>query len=121
LAGYAFGTEDRVFTERYVGFNSNVPENSYVGLALQLGVLGLIAFAALVLALVLPAVRALPRLGTRELRLAAACLGTLAAGLVLACFQSYIYAAGNNATAAVWICTFMLAAIGTTHASSQRI
>ena len=32
------------------------------------------------------------------------------AGLLLAGFQSYLYAVGNNATAAVWICAFLLAA-----------
>jgi hypothetical protein len=43
-------------------------------------------------------------------RLAAACAGGLVAGLLLALTQSYIYAAGSNATAAVWACGFLLAA-----------
>jgi MFS family permease len=35
-------------------------------------------------------------------------VGALAAGVVLALFQSYVYAAGNNATAAFWICGFLV-------------
>jgi hypothetical protein len=110
LLGYGFGTEDRVFVDRYVYFNSSVPESSYVGLMLQLGAVGAAAFVTLVALLLVGAVRTLRHLHGPELGLAAACAGGLAAGLVLACFQSYIYAVGNNATAAVWLCAFLLAA-----------
>jgi hypothetical protein len=101
LLGHAFGTEDRVFVDRYVFFNSGVPENSYIGLLLQLGVVGLVLFVLVAAALLVLALRA------RRGPLAAAAAGAFSAGLVLACFQSYIYAAGNNATAAVWICGFL--------------
>lgn len=110
LLGYGFGTEARVFVDRFVGFNSSVPENSYIGLFLQVGLIGLGAFLALVVLLLVRAARALPGLEGRELRLAAACAGGLVVGLVLCFFQSYIYAVGSNATAAVWICGFLLAA-----------
>jgi hypothetical protein len=40
--------------------------------------------------------------------LAAACAGVLVAGLTLGLFQSYLYAAGNNATAALWIGALLL-------------
>jgi len=110
LLGYGFGTEDRVFVDRYFDFNSSVPESSYVGLLLQLGVLGAAVFLLLVVLLLVCAARALRLLSGRELRLAAACAGGVAAGLVLAGFQSYIYAVGNNATAAFWLCAFLLAA-----------
>jgi hypothetical protein len=39
---------------------------------------------------------------------------------VLAFFQSYIYAVGSNAAAAVWICAFMLAAAATLRDTSAR-
>lgn len=121
LLGHGFGTEDRVFVDRYVNFNSNSIENSYIGLFLQLGLAGLAAFLALVGVLLAPAARAFGRLAPPELRVAAACAGALVVGLVLACFQSYIYAVGNNATAAVWICAFLLAAATTTqHVSPGR-
>jgi hypothetical protein len=110
LLGYGFGTEEKVFVDRYVGFNSGVPENSYVGLALQLGALGLVVFLGLVAALLVPAVRA--RSSDPRIRgLTAACAGALVAGLVLGAFQSYLYAPGNNATAAVWISAFLLIAL----------
>jgi O-antigen ligase len=103
VAGYGFGTEEEVFVDRYVGFNSQVPENSYVGIVLQLGAIGLVTLLAIAVALAAP-------LRTRRNALAAACAGVLAAGLVLAFFQSFLYAPGNNATAALWICSFLLAA-----------
>jgi hypothetical protein len=120
LLGYGFGTEARVFVDRYVYFNSGVPESSYVGLLLQLGAIGAAAFLLLVALLLVSAARALRRLAGRELGLAAACAGGLVAGLVLACFQSYIYAVGNNATAAVWICAFLLAATTSRRGSAVR-
>jgi O-antigen ligase len=120
LLGHGFGTEDRVFVDRYVNFNSGTPENSYVGLLLQLGAVGLVAFLALAALLLVPAVRASAWLSSRELHLAAACAGGLVAGLVLGFFQSYLYAVGNNATAAVWICGFLLAAVTTGRVSASR-
>jgi hypothetical protein len=108
--GYGFGTETRTFVDRYFAHGSNLPENSYVGLALQLGVVGVAVFAALVASLVVPAARVVRRVRSASGRLAAACAGGLVAGLLLALTQSYIYAAGSNATAAVWACGFLLAA-----------
>ena len=110
LAGYGFGTEERVFVDRYVGFNSGVPENSYVGLVLQLGALGLAAFVALAVVL-LARLRNVRLLDSSQRHLAAGLAGAFTAGLVLAFFQSYVYAAGNNATAVLWICAFLLAAV----------
>jgi O-antigen ligase len=111
VAGYGFGTESAVFVDRYVGFNSSVPENSYLGLLLQLGALGLAALLVLAGVLVVPAVRAARRLDARGRGVAAACAGAVAAGLTLAVVQSFIYAPGNVATLAFWICAFLLAAL----------
>jgi O-antigen ligase len=119
LLGYGFGSEDTVFVDRYVHFNSSRPENSYVGLLMQLGAVGLGAFVVLAALLLAPAIRA-SRLSDRELHVAAACAGGLVAGLVLGFFQSFIYSVGNNATAAVWICGFLLAAATTRHATPAQ-
>jgi hypothetical protein len=108
VAGYGFGTEDRVFVDRYADFNSNTPENSYIGLFLQLGAVGLAAFVAFLAGIVVRGALGLSRLGDAERRLAAACAGAVVAGLLLAVFQSYVYAVGNNATASLWICVFLL-------------
>jgi hypothetical protein len=131
LAGHGFGTEDKVFVDRYVGFNSNLPENSYLGLFLQLGAAGLVLFGAVVAAIAL-AVRAavIPKrasgsepqaaFGPAQRHLVAACAGAFAGGLVLALFQSYVYAAGNNATAALWICGFLACAAAAPDAHGAR-
>src|SRR5205823_2347589 len=37
VAGYGFGTEESVFVDRYQTFQGGVPENSYLGVYLQLG------------------------------------------------------------------------------------
>jgi len=108
VAGFGFGTEDHVFIDRYADFNSNVPENSYIGLFLQVGVGGLAAFAAFFGVVLAQGTLALSRLAGAERRLAAACAGAIVGGLVLAVFQSYLYSVGNNATAAFWICVFLL-------------
>ncbi len=120
LLGYGLGREDDVFVDRYVDFNSNQPENSYIGLFLQLGGVGVAVFMLLVGSLAVRALRAPARLLEPERRLVAACAGAFAAGLVLAFFQSYIYAVGSNAAAAVWICAFMLAAAATLRDTSAR-
>jgi O-antigen ligase len=116
VAGYGFGLETTVFVDRYLKHGSNQPENSYVGIVLQLGAAGLLLFAALIVALAVSAVRIFrgPR-GPVSL-LAAGCAGALAAGLVLGLTQSYVYSAGNNATAAVWLCGLLLPAAGMTRA-----
>jgi len=107
VAGHGFGTEQAVFVDRYYQFVGGLPENSYIGLALQLGVVGVLALLALVGVLARAGVRALrgPQRG-----LAAAGLGVLAAGLVIALVQSYLYSVGNIAAAALWIPAFLLAA-----------
>jgi O-antigen ligase len=110
-AGYGFGMEGEVFVDRYFDHGSNLPENSYVGVLLQLGLVGLALFALLVVALAAGAARALRGPPDPAARLAAACAGGLTVGLVLALTQSFIYSAGSNATAAVWLCGFLLLAV----------
>jgi hypothetical protein len=101
VAGHGFGTEALVFEDRYYTFVGGLPENSYIGLALQLGVAGLVAFAALLVALVRPALR--------HVAWSAPGLAVLAAGLVAAVAQSYFYSVGNLAAAALWIPAFLAA------------
>ena len=110
LLGFGFGTEDRVFVDRYADFNSNTIENSYLGLFVELGVVGIGVLLVLIGIVAARTVRAVRRLRRQERQVAAACAGATVAGLVLALFQSYIYAPGNNATAALWICVFLLVA-----------
>jgi hypothetical protein len=113
VAGYGFGMEGEVFVDRYFRHGSNLPENSYLGVLLQLGVVGLVLFGALLAALVAGAARIVGAPRDASGRLAAACAGGLAVGLVLALTQSFMYSAGSNATAAVWLCGFLLLAVTT--------
>ncbi len=108
LLGFGFGTEARVFVDRYYRFFGGLPENSYIGIALQLGIVGLAALLALVAVLV---VRGRAGLSGPRRDLAAACLGVLAAGLAMAVVQSYLYSVGNIASATFWICAFLLPAV----------
>lgn len=108
VAGHGFGTEQDVFVDRYYRFVGALPEDSYIGLALQLGIAGLVAFALLVAVLVRAGVGALR--GPRR-DVAAAAFGVLTAGLAIAVVQSYVYSVGNIATAALWITAFMLPAV----------
>ena len=110
LAGYGFGTEDRVFADRYYGFDSSLPENSYIGMLLQLGVAGALGFAALLAAVAAAGVRALRGASPGRLEVAA-CASVVAAGLILALTQSYLTSIGNVATVTFWVAALLL----TTH------
>ncbi|MDE3190608.1 MAG: O-antigen ligase family protein [Acidobacteriota bacterium] len=102
LLGFGFGTESAVFVDRYYYFVGGSPEDSYLGISLQLGVLGLVLLVALFASLAWPARRALRN------DVAAACAAAVAAGLALAVVQSYVYSVGNIGTATLWICAFLL-------------
>lgn len=110
--GYGFGTEERVFVNRYRGFGSSFPENSYIGFLLQLGAVGLALFLALAALWLGRAARAYRRLGERDRLALVACAGLVVAGLACAVVQSYLTSVGNIATAAFWIGAFLLAALG---------
>ena len=111
VTGYGFGTESLVFVDRYYGFDSSVPENSYIGVLLQLGIVGLVAFLALLLALAVAAfhaVRAPPGAGRDVAR---ACASVLAGAAVLGITQSYLTSIGNLASTTVWIPALLLPAL----------
>ena len=113
LLGYGFGTEHDVFVDRYYSFYGGVPEDSYIGMFLQLGGIGLALLVGLVLALLGAALRGLRRIEVRSRTALAACAGSLVVGLGLAVAQSYLYSVGNNATLSIWICAFLGLALAT--------
>jgi O-antigen ligase len=108
LLGFGFGAEARVFVDRYYYFVGGSPENSYIGVSLQLGIVGLLSLLALVGAVFANAGRGLRR---RYPAMTAACLGAVVAGLVIAAVQSYLYSVGNIGSATFWICAFLLPAL----------
>jgi hypothetical protein len=103
LLGYGFGTEEDVFVDRYQTFQGGVPENSFIGLFLQLGIVGVAVFAVLVALLSRGAIRG----RHSDENLTAACVAVLGAAIVLTLVQSYVYAIGNVATLAVWVVAFL--------------
>ncbi|MCU1278733.1 MAG: hypothetical protein JWM53_2279 [bacterium] len=110
LAGYGFGSEDAVFFNCFYFFTGAHVENSYLGLFLQLGAVGVVLFAALAIALGRGMARAAYDPETRVA--AAIAAGGGAAALVLAFVQSYFYSVGNIATLSVWLFAFVGAALG---------
>jgi hypothetical protein len=106
LFGFGFGTEERVFVDRYYAFEGARPENSYIGLFLQLGVVGVVLFLSVGVALVAALMR-----GTQTARATtAAAAGAVLAGFALGVGQSYVYSVGNIATVSFWMCALLLAA-----------
>jgi O-antigen ligase len=108
VVGYGFGTEDRVFIDRYQFFQGSRPENSYIGMYLQLGALGTVLLLALVVRLAVVCRRSLGRLASRE---AAACIAALTAAFTIGVVQSYLYAVGNVATVSVWVLALLAASM----------
>jgi O-antigen ligase len=110
LLGYGFGTEDRVFIDRVFSFESRRPEDSWIGMYLQDGIVGVLALLALLGWAMVAGVRLLrtaPRL--EQLRLAA-CAGVVAGGCVEMVVQSFVYSAGDIAMLSFWIGLALLAA-----------
>jgi hypothetical protein len=107
IVGFGFGTEDSVFVDRWYYFQGDRPENSLIGIFLQLGLAGLAVLISIGVATLLAARRVLR--STRERALGAACLGVVIAGATLAIVQSYVYAVGDIGTLALWSTAFILA------------
>jgi hypothetical protein len=107
--GYGFGTEERAFIPRYYDFSGGLPENSYLGIGLQLGGIGLALFTALVVSIAVAGTRALRRLHGPVRLVAAACGAGMLAGLIAAIAQSYLVSVGDIATLPFWLCAFLFA------------
>ncbi len=104
VVGYGFGTESRVFVDRYYGFDSTVAENAYVGLYLQLGLVGLLSFAAIIAGALVGAWRA-----REDVTLVAAAV--VVGGLALAVGQSFFYSVGATGTLPFWFAVFLTTAM----------
>ena len=108
LLGFGFGTEERVFVDRYYTFEGSRPENSYLGLYLQLGAVGLLLLLAgwyILLSAYVAILRGAPAV---DRSVASVCAGVVCAGLLLTIVQSYVYSVGNIASVSFWICAFLL-------------
>lgn len=125
LVGFGFGTEDRVFVDRSYLFVSDRVENSFVGMLLELGPLGVLLLAGS-LAVPLAAWWRTHRRGGlagERADVAAACVAVVAGGVVLAVPQSYVTSVGSPPTAPLWLCVFLLAGLTSTrreHGHGER-
>lgn len=100
--GYGFGTEDRVFVDRFYAFEGIFPESSYLGVFLQLGTVGIAVFAALLLLLLRDGWRA------RSLAPGAGAAGVLVAAILVGITQSGLLSVGNLAVTSIWISALSL-------------
>lgn len=104
VLGYGFGTESAVFIDRFYLFEGGYTENSFVGMYLQLGIVGTLLLLLPFLFALSSVYRVLRRRVVGEDRaLVAAAAGVVGAGFVIAFFQSYLYSVGNVGTLTFWI------------------
>jgi hypothetical protein len=119
LAGYGFGTEDETFVDRSYLFVSQAVENSFIGVFLQVGLVGVVLIVVALALPVLAWLRSKSRLDPEAAEYAAACAGAVVAGIVLAVPQSYLTSVGSPPTATFWIVLFLLAALVVSPAAAR--
>jgi len=105
--GFGFGTEERVFENHTYGYEGNQVSSSWIGLYLQLGLVGVLLLLAIWGSLA-ATLLGLVRRGRDPVALAAA--GVVVAALPLTFVESWIYAVGNVATVPFWISALLLGA-----------
>jgi O-antigen ligase len=108
ILGYGFGTEQRVFIDRWYYFQGGSTENSYLGLLMQLGAVGLALVLAMGLALLVGGFNALRAADGDDRITLVASLGVIVAAAAIMLIQSYLYSVGNIASTTVWIAMFVL-------------
>jgi O-antigen ligase len=108
LRGYGFGTEDILFAKfgiRFFTHGGAMVHNSYLGLSLQVGILGAAVFFFLIFLVVIKGIQA--SMKTKDLMFSIL-TGTLVAGLVISFTESWLYSAGNSQSLPFWILFGML-------------
>ena len=112
VVGYGFGAEQPTFVNRYFVFNSDNPENGYIGLFIQFGLVGLGTFLAVVCLCLVPAIGSSLRGGRRPEGWMPAAVGAASAGLFVGLSQSYFHAGGNIAFLAFWVALLLASVAG---------
>jgi O-antigen ligase len=107
IIGHGFGTEDLAFSEgSFREYEGKRFHNSYLGMAYELGYVGVAAFFGPLILLALT--QFWRRRGMTELALPHVLLAVLVAGLVSAFFESWIYSVGNALSFPFWTCVALL-------------
>lgn len=112
VLGYGFGTENKVFVDRFFYFQGDFTENSFVGVFLQVGVVGVLLLLLPFVFGVVALVRVLRRPEAPERAMVSAAAAVVVAGFVIAFFQSYLYSVGNVATLPFWLAAAVAIGLG---------
>lgn len=112
LLGYGFGTEDRVFVDRFRAFAGRRPEEAWLGMYLQLGIVGVVSLAALVGLALLRGWQELRRGASEHRFQLGACVAVVLAGCAETLVQSFVYSAGDIAALSFWVCAALLIVAG---------
>jgi O-antigen ligase len=116
LLGWGYGAETDAFISRYYGFDSQNPENGYVGILLQLGIVGLVLLLALLAACFVPGLVATAREPNAT---GAAIVGAAAAGILLALSQSFFHGPGGVIFVAFWVSLLLASVLGLSPARAR--
>lgn len=110
LFGYGFGTEDMLFDYFGIFFDYHkgaYSHNSYLGMALQLGLLGAALFF---IPLFFVLLKRLFAAGSQSL-ISASLTAVLISALIASFSESWLYSVGNSVTFPFWICLMLLVRI----------
>ena len=132
LVGQGFGTEATVFNISSEDFDLGGLTgasffNSYLGMTVQLGLVGMVLFFVPLFLLVVRSPRKGKRrdniraIRAREDLLQCALRGVILGGLVSAAFESWVYSAGNGISFMFWTCVMLLLRSSTTMDKHQRL
>lgn len=109
ILGYGFGVEEKLFGLQHIKLFMHPGgyfHNSYLGITLQLGILGFILFFGPLFILLFKELFVRHETDTPLLRLALR--GSLLSGLVCCMFESWIYSVGNAQAFPFWITVMLL-------------
>jgi hypothetical protein len=107
LLGYGFGTEQYVFADRFNLYQGSFAENSFVGIFLELGLVGVLLLLAPFAMSLKAAARTVRRPVGIEREVSSLGVAVAAGGFVIAFFQSYLYSVGNVGTLTFWVIVFL--------------
>jgi exopolysaccharide production protein ExoQ len=110
IFGHGFGVEDKIFGLKFAAYHAKAQiayvHNSYLGMLIQLGVVGLIVFYLPLFVLLFKELTYKQHSDVFSLRLALR--SSLIAGLLCCLYESWIYSVGNSQTFPFWVTVMLL-------------
>ena len=108
IFGYGFGIEEKLFSLKHIIGYEGVEihfHNSYLGMALQLGIIGFLIFFGPLFMLLFKEIFSRK---SSDTLLRCALQASIIAGLVVSFFESWLYSVGNCQTFPFWIMVMLL-------------